>query len=86
MITALASCVSGVSPLSVFFDVVLPQAVANIYPALVSQVVITMLESAVVSQIAGKRLTYSELTGKVGETPEPTIAATRPVEPEWEPF
>lgn len=27
--------------------------------------------SAVVSQIAGKRLTYSELTGKVGETPEP---------------
>jgi transposase-like protein len=27
--------------------------------------------SAVVSQIAGKRLTYDELTGKVGETPEP---------------
>jgi transposase-like protein len=27
--------------------------------------------SAVVSQIAGKRLTYAELTGKVGETPEP---------------
>ena len=27
--------------------------------------------SAVVSQIAGKRLTYSELTGKVGETPVP---------------
>jgi hypothetical protein len=27
--------------------------------------------NAVISQIAGKRLTYSELTGKVGETPEP---------------
>jgi transposase-like protein len=27
--------------------------------------------SAVVSQIVGKRLTYAELTGKVGETPEP---------------
>ena len=48
----------GVSPLSVFFDVVLPQAVANIYPALVSQIVITMLESAVVSQIAVADLTH----------------------------
>src|ERR1044071_1778063 len=27
--------------------------------------------SAVVSQIAGKRLTYAELTGRVGKTPEP---------------
>jgi transposase-like protein len=27
--------------------------------------------SAVVSEIAGKRLTYAQLTGKVGETPEP---------------
>ena len=27
--------------------------------------------SMVVSQIAGKRLTYSELTGKVGETEPP---------------
>lgn len=27
--------------------------------------------SAVPTQITGKRLTYTELTGKVGETPEP---------------
>ena len=38
------------------------------------------------TQIAGRRLTYAELTGKVGETAEPTIIETRPVEPEWEPF
>jgi polar amino acid transport system permease protein len=42
----------GIAPVSVFIHVVLPQAVANVYPALVSQIVITMLESAVVSQIA----------------------------------
>jgi polar amino acid transport system permease protein len=48
----------GVSPLSVFFCIVLPQAVANVYPALVSQVLITMLESAVVSQIAVADLTH----------------------------
>jgi transposase-like protein len=41
--------------------------------------------SADVSQIAGKRLTYSELTGKVGETTEPTVIEIKPVEPEWEP-
>jgi polar amino acid transport system permease protein len=48
----------GVSPLMVFFCIVLPQAVANVYPALVSQIVITMLESAVVSQIAVADLTH----------------------------
>jgi polar amino acid transport system permease protein len=48
----------GVSPMSVFVYVVLPQAVANVYPALVSQIVITMLESAVVSQIAVVDLTH----------------------------
>jgi transposase-like protein len=42
--------------------------------------------SMVVSQIAGKRLTYAELTGKVGETPEPTVTEIKPVEQEWEPF
>lgn len=42
----------GVRPLLVFGLIVLPQALANVYPALVSQVVIMMLESAVVSQIA----------------------------------
>jgi polar amino acid transport system permease protein len=48
----------GVSPVSVFVYVILPQAVANVYPALVSQIVITMLESAVVSQIAVIDLTH----------------------------
>lgn len=42
--------------------------------------------SAVVSQIAGKRLTYAELTGKVGERIEPTVTEARPVEQPWEPF
>lgn len=45
--------------------------------------------SAVVSQVAGKRLTYAELTGKVGETSEPTIETIQPAEPieqPWEPF
>jgi polar amino acid transport system permease protein len=48
----------GVSPVSVFIYVILPQAVANVYPALVSQIIITMLESAVVSQIAVIDLTH----------------------------
>jgi polar amino acid transport system permease protein len=48
----------GIQPAPVFFWIVLPQAVANVYPALVSQIVITMLESAVVSQIAVTDLTH----------------------------
>ena len=48
----------GIRPASVFIWVVLPQALANVYPALVSQIVITMLESAVVSQIAVTDLTH----------------------------
>lgn len=48
----------GVSQLSVFLHVILPQAAANVYPALVSQIVITMLESAVVSQVAVADLTH----------------------------
>jgi polar amino acid transport system permease protein len=48
----------GISPMAVFIYVTLPQAVANVYPALVSQIVITMLESAVVSQIAVVDLTH----------------------------
>ena len=48
----------GVGPTTVFFWVILPQAIANVYPALVSQIVITMLESAVVSQIAVTHLTH----------------------------
>jgi hypothetical protein len=42
--------------------------------------------SAVVSQAAGKRLTYAELTGKVGEPSESTVSEIRPIEPVWEPF
>jgi polar amino acid transport system permease protein len=37
---------------------VLPQALKVIYPALTSQIIIMMLESAVVSQIAVRELTY----------------------------
>jgi transposase-like protein len=42
--------------------------------------------SAVVSQVAGKRLTYAELTGKVGETSEPPVTSIQPVDQPWEPF
>lgn len=48
----------GLSPLRVFIHIVLPQAIAVVYPSLVSQIVITMLESAVVSQIAVVDLTH----------------------------
>jgi polar amino acid transport system permease protein len=48
----------GMGPVLVFALIVLPQAIANVYPALVSQIVITMLESAVVSQIAVVDLTH----------------------------
>ena len=48
----------GLRPWLVFGFIVLPQALANVYPALVSQVIITMLESAVVSQIAVVDLTH----------------------------
>ena len=49
----------GIRPVSVFTFIVLPQAVATVYPALVSQIIITMLESAVVSQIAVTDLTHA---------------------------
>ncbi len=48
----------GLRPRAVFLRIVLPQALRAIYPALTSQIVITMLESAVVSQIAVRDLTY----------------------------
>jgi polar amino acid transport system permease protein len=48
----------GLHTLGVFGLVVLPQALANVYPALVGQITITMLESAVVSQIAVVDLTH----------------------------
>ena len=49
----------GLRPLIVFGRIMLPQALASMWPALVSQVVIILLESAVVSQIAVRDLTYS---------------------------
>ncbi|MDP9138013.1 MAG: amino acid ABC transporter permease [Pseudomonadota bacterium] len=48
----------GISPAMAFCFIVLPQALANVYPALVSQIIITMLESAVVSQISVTDLTH----------------------------
>lgn len=48
----------GLKPVPVFIKVVLPQALKVIYPALTSQIVIMMLESAVVSQIAVQELTF----------------------------
>jgi len=53
-----AALAFGLKPSLVFALIVLPQALANVYPALVSQIVITMLESAVVSQIAVVDLTH----------------------------
>jgi polar amino acid transport system permease protein len=53
-----ASLALGLKPVRVFIYVILPQALANVYPALVSQVIIIMLESAVVSQIAVMDLTH----------------------------
>ncbi len=48
----------GLRPLFVFVLIILPQGLANVYPALVGQITITMLESAVVSQIAVVDLTH----------------------------
>ncbi|SFT66408.1 amino acid ABC transporter permease [Mesorhizobium sp. YR577] len=48
----------GLRPRQVFVKIVLPQALKVIFPALTSQIVIMMLESAVVSQIAVRELTY----------------------------
>lgn len=48
----------GLKPLQVFLKVVMPQALKVIFPALTSQIIIMMLESAVVSQIAVPELTF----------------------------
>jgi len=53
-----AALALGLRPRQVFVKIVLPQAMKIIYPALTSQIVIMMLESAVVSQIAVRELTY----------------------------
>ncbi len=49
----------GLRERQVFRYVVLPQAVANVFPALLGQVLIVMLGSAVVSQISVPDLTYA---------------------------
>ena len=48
----------GLHRVPIFILILLPQALANVYPALVGQITITMLESAVVSQIAVVDLTH----------------------------
>ncbi len=53
-----AALALGLRPRLVFIKIVLPQALKVIYPALTSQIIIMMLESAVVSQIAVRELTY----------------------------
>ena len=49
----------GLGPVATFLLIVLPQAIGVVYPALVSQIIITMLESAVVSQVAVTDLTHA---------------------------
>jgi polar amino acid transport system permease protein len=53
-----AATALGLRPAQVFFKIVLPQALKVIFPALTSQIIIMMLESSVVSQIAVRELTY----------------------------
>jgi polar amino acid transport system permease protein len=53
-----AALALGLRQRQVFVRIVLPQAMKIIFPALTSQIVIMMLESAVVSQIAVRELTY----------------------------
>ena len=48
----------GLGRVTIFFKIALPQAARAVFPALASQIVITMLESAVVSQVAVRDLTY----------------------------
>jgi polar amino acid transport system permease protein len=49
----------GLHEFAAFRLIVLPQGLAAVYPALVSQIVIMLLESAVVSTIAVRDLTYA---------------------------
>jgi polar amino acid transport system permease protein len=53
-----AALALGLRPYAAFIKVILPQALIVIYPALASQIIIMMLESAVVSQIAVRELTH----------------------------
>jgi polar amino acid transport system permease protein len=49
----------AMTPAQTYRHVVLPQALAKVFPALSSQIVIVMLGSAVVSQISVPDLTYA---------------------------
>lgn len=53
-----AAMALGIRKYIVFTRIVLPQAMRVIYPSLTGQMIIMMLESAVVSQIAVRELTY----------------------------
>src|SRR3954462_10460890 len=53
-----AGAALGLKPSLVFVKIILPQALRVIFPALTSQIIIMMLESAVVSQISVRELTY----------------------------
>jgi polar amino acid transport system permease protein len=53
-----AALALGLKPWQVFFKIVLPQAIVIIYPALTSLIIIVLLETAAVSQIAVRELTY----------------------------
>jgi polar amino acid transport system permease protein len=53
-----AAAALGLRPYRAFVTIILPQAMRVIFPALSSQIIIIMLESAVVSQIAVRDLTY----------------------------
>eukprot|EP01132_Coremiostelium_polycephalum_P020296 gene20296-24114_t len=52
----------GLRPRIIFIKIILPQALKVIFPALTSQIVIMMLESAVVSQIAVRERAPSALS------------------------
>ncbi|ACR31844.1 amino acid ABC transporter permease [Burkholderia glumae] len=54
-----AAAALALSRAQAWCHVVLPQALAKVFPALVSQIVITLLGSAVVSQISVADLTYA---------------------------
>ena len=49
----------ALSPLQVFTRVVLPPALRKVWPALVSQIIIVMLGSAVCGQISVQELSYA---------------------------
>lgn len=49
----------ALTPIQSFFHVVLRPALARVWPAICSQIIIVMLDSAVVSQISVQDLTYS---------------------------